>query len=111
MRALMVIPAIVLLLAALRGEAAPWSRAYINALADDAFASIERTAEGKVVRHLPHHDARGRLNLPHLCSALARIEQVRWRDWANREPAREHLLEHVTAQGGKRACAPGGIRK
>ncbi|HTU02482.1 MAG TPA: hypothetical protein VMG58_11725 [Candidatus Sulfotelmatobacter sp.] len=107
MRRLAVILGTVLLLAAAKAEAAQWSRAYIKALPDDAFASIERTPEGKVLRHLPHHNRSGRLDLPHLCSALARLDQVRWRDWANRESARQHLEEHRAAQGGKKVCAPG----
>lgn len=72
-----------------------WSRKYINSLPDSAFASIEYTSHGKKVRHLPHHDHTGKLDLPHLWSALARINQVKWIDPKNEAIAREHLEEHA----------------
>ncbi len=72
-----------------------WSRRYINSLPDSAFASIEYNSHGKKVRHLPHHDHRGKLDLPHLWSALARIKQVKWVDPRNEANARHHLEEHV----------------
>lgn len=76
-------------------KAERWSRRYINSLPDSAFASIEYTSEGKKVRHLPHHDHTGKLDLPHLWSALARINQVKWIDPKNEAIARHHLEEHV----------------
>lgn len=88
-------------------SAAQWSRRYINALPDDAFASVETTAEGKKVRHLPHHDADGHLDIPHLLSALARINQVKWFDPANEAPARRHLAEHLEAYRKERMAALG----
>ena len=76
-------------------RAARWSRRYINSLPDFAFASIEYSSDGKKVRHLPHHDHTGQLDLPHLWSALARIRQVKWIDPKNEAIARHHLEEHV----------------
>ena len=81
-------------------EAAQWTRQYIQRLPYSAFAAIETLASGKAVRHLPHHDARGALDVPHLCNALARLPQVKWRDPANAEIARQHLQEHVRQLGG-----------
>ncbi|HSB70285.1 MAG TPA: hypothetical protein VLT62_13215 [Candidatus Methylomirabilis sp.] len=75
-------------------EAAKWSRQYIRQLPDSAFAAIETTPDGKTLRHLPHHDAAGNLDLPHLRSALSRLDQVKWQDPAHAEAARRHLLEH-----------------
>lgn len=77
------------------GWAEEWSQKYINSLPDDAFASVEVTPEGKKIRHLPHHDHTGALDLPHLLNALARHSQVKWVDPANAGPAREHLQAHV----------------
>jgi hypothetical protein len=57
-------------------EAAKWTRKYIQRLPDSAFALIETSARGKPLRHLPHHDAQGTLDVPHLCNALARLPQV-----------------------------------
>jgi hypothetical protein len=80
-------------------EAAPWSRAYINALPDEAFAIVEERPDGSRARHLPHHDAQGRVDPAHLRNALSRWNQVRWADPANAERARQHLLEHLKAFG------------
>ena len=85
--------------------AAKWTGQYIRQLPDSAFAVIETTPEGKSVRHLPHHDAAGNLDIPHLCNALSRVEQVKWRDAANAKAARLHLREHLD-QIGQRSCRP-----
>lgn len=77
------------------GWAEEWSQKYINSLPDSAFASVEVTPEGKRVRHLPHHDHTGALDLPHLLNALARHSQVKWVDPANANPALEHLRAHI----------------
>ncbi len=86
-------------------HAAKWSRRYIRQLPDSAFAAIEFTPEGRKLRHLPHHDARGNLDGPHLCNALSRLSQVKWRDPANAEAASRHLREHLEQQGRK-LCRP-----
>lgn len=95
------------LLAAGAADAATWSRAYIGRLPDEAFASVEVTPAGKKVRHLPHHDAAGNLDVPHLLSALARWPQVKWVDPGNREAARAHLLEHLRQHRAERVAALG----
>jgi len=88
-------------------EAAKWSRRYINRLPDSSFAVIETTPEGKSLRHLPHHDARGNLDLRHLRSALSRLHQVKWRDPVNAEVARRHLREHLDRSRGAARRSPG----
>lgn len=75
-------------------NAEEWSGAYITALPDSAFAVIETTPHGKKVRHLPHHDRTGELDIPHLKSARARLGQVKWVDPANEAKARAHLEQH-----------------
>ena len=72
----------------------PWTRAYVDALPDEAFAAVHVRPDGTKARHLPHHDADGRLDFPHLRSALARLHMVRWDDPADAERARQHLLTH-----------------
>ena len=79
--------------------AEPWTRAYIAALPDAAFAVVHVRPDGTKSRHLPHHDAAGRLDLSHLRSALAHLGQVHWKDSADGERAREHLLAHQEAHG------------
>lgn len=86
-----------------QAEAATWSHAYIRQLPDSAFAVIEPTPEGRRLRRLPHHDATGALDLLHLCNALARLPQVKWRDPANAPVARQHLKDHLD-QVGPGAC-------
>ncbi len=86
-------------------EAAKWTRRYINRLPDSAFAVIETSAKGKPVRHLPHHDIQGALDVPHLCNAMSRLPQVKWRDPASAEIARQHLRQHVAELAGT-PCRP-----
>lgn len=86
-------------------SAEPWKRADVDALPDEAFAVVHVRPDGRRSRHLPHHDAEGRVDLPHLRSALARLDQVRWEDPADAEQARRHLLAHQAALGARRAQA------
>ena len=76
-------------------SAAQWSRRYINSLDDSAFAAIEITSEGKKMRHLPHHDHTGKLDVTHLLSALGRIHQVKWIDPRSKQAAEQHLRDHM----------------
>jgi len=64
-------------------QKAVWSAAYINKLPDSAFLHIEsggkKDAEGKTVprglRHFPYKDDQGKIDLPHLRNAIARLPQ------------------------------------
>lgn len=64
-------------------EKAAWDTATINNLPDGAFLFIEaggkKDADGKTVprskRHFPYKDSSGKIDLPHLRNALARIPQ------------------------------------
>lgn len=63
---------------------AVWSTAYVNDLPDSAFLYVEpggkKDGEGKTVprtlRHFPYKDASGKIDLPHLRNAIARIPQA-----------------------------------
>ena len=94
-----------LMFASPSADAARWNQQYIRRLPDSAFAAVETTPDGKSLRHLPHHDAHGTLDVPHLCNALVRIGQVKWHDRANAEAAGRHLAEHL-AEVGRKACRP-----
>ena len=72
-----------------------WSRGRISGLPDSAFAVVETSPEGRKVRHLPHHDETGAVDLAHLRAALARLSQVKWLDPANESVARSHLESHL----------------
>jgi hypothetical protein len=87
-------------------SARPWKPAEVRALPDEAFAVVHVWPDGTKSRHLPHHDADGRVDVPHLRSALARVGQVRWKDPADAERARQHLLSHEEALGLRRPAAP-----
>jgi hypothetical protein len=93
------------LLCASPAVGAKWDRAYIRRLPDSAFAVIEFTPRGRALRRLPHHDALGNLDVPHLCNAIARLGKVKWIHPVNAEIARLHLKEHL-AQAGTSACRP-----
>ena len=71
-----------------------WSRANISRLPDSAFAVVEAAPDGRKVRHLPHHDESGAVDLAHLRAARSRLGQVRWLDPASEAVARRHLEEH-----------------
>ena len=84
-----------------------WSRRYIGGLPDSAFAAVEITADGKKVRHLPHHNHLGEVDVSHLKSALGRIHQVKWIDPANFPKAKAHLEEHYRVYKQEKAKAHG----
>jgi hypothetical protein len=81
---------------------AEWTNEYINDLPDDAFAVIskggQRDDKGKTtpmaLRHLPHHDTKGNLSLPHLRNALARLKQAELSPEEQAE-AKRHLCVHA----------------
>lgn len=83
--------------AALPAAADPWTRAYVNSLPDSAFAAVETTPDGKKVRHLPHHDRSGRVDLAHVRNALSRLPQVHWTTPDEAAQARAHLKAHLKA--------------
>jgi hypothetical protein len=71
-----------------------WSKQYVQSLPDSAFAAIEFTKDGKKIRHLPHHNQEGEVDINHLKSALSRVHQVKWIDPANFAKAKGHLEQH-----------------
>ena len=86
----------------LDAERAEWDTAYVNNLPDSAFAAIEgggkKDDEGKTVprslRHYPHHDSGGKLDMPHLRAALSRIG-----DSSNYQGGKAHLAAHARSEG------------
>ena len=65
-------------------DKAKWTNAYMNDLPDSAFAYVEsggeKDEEGKTkprtLRHFPYKDKNGKVDLPHLRNALARVSQA-----------------------------------
>ena len=85
---------------------ATWTAAYVNNLPDSAFAVVlpggEKDEDGKTtprsLRKLPHHNADGAVDLPHLRNALSREPQTDMPEDAHRR-ARAHLARHARAEG------------
>ncbi len=101
------ITGIFLLLIVSPALAEKWSQRYIESLPDSAFAAIEITKDGKKIRHLPHHNYIGEIDIGHLKSALGRIHQVKWIDPANFSKAKDHLDQHYQVYKEERAKARG----
>jgi hypothetical protein len=87
-------------------KAAVWTQAYINDLPDDCFAVIEKggvkDSENKTkprsLRHLPFKDKSGKVDLPHLRNALARLSQTKLSPEL-KEKARKKLVEAAKDAG------------
>ena len=101
------IAVIFILFIVLPAWAEKWSQRYIDSLPDSAFAAIEIAKDGKKIRHLPHHNHVGEIDVPHLKSALGRIHQVKWTDPANFSKAKDHLDQHYQVYKQERAKARG----
>lgn len=91
-----VLPRVLLALGLMASVAAAeeWGHARVSRLPDSAFAVVERTADDRAFRHLPHHDETGAVDQAHLRAARARLAQVKWLDPANAAIATHHLEEH-----------------
>jgi len=87
-------------------QMAKWSVAFINDLPDSSFAYIKpggkKDEEGKTVprslRYLPYKDANGKIDLPHLRNALARLPQTNLTP-AEKAKARAVLVKAAKAAG------------
>ncbi|MGC8895670.1 MAG: hypothetical protein ACP5LB_02725 [Candidatus Bathyarchaeia archaeon] len=74
-----------------------WTRKYVNALPDSAFAIVYKE-NGKVIRKFPHHNADGTVDLPHLRNANARLPQSEI-PAAYKQQAMKHLATHKKKLG------------
>lgn len=87
---------------------AVWTTAYVNDLPDSAFLYVEaggdKDDEGKTVprslRHLPFKDKNGKIDLPHLRNALARLEGTKISDGvkAGIRKRAQRLLENARSE-------------
>ena len=71
-----------------------WSEAKIQSLPDSCFAIVEVEKNGIKVRHCPHHDINGELDIEQLIYVLGIFENETWLDLKNKELARGHLKKH-----------------
>jgi len=89
-------------------EGAVWTTAEVNNLPDTAFLLVspggEKDGEGKTVprslRHLPYRDKNGKVDLPHLRNALARIPQMKGVDESTKKRLTEHAQSLLEKEGG-----------
>lgn len=62
-------------------QAAVWTTQYINGLPNSSFAVVEKGYKAgespKGARHLPYKGSDGKVDLPHLRNALARMNQIK----------------------------------
>ena len=57
---------------------AVWTTKYVNSLPNSAFLYVEAGSDtNKSKRHLPYKDSSGKIDLPHLRNAIARIPQMK----------------------------------
>jgi hypothetical protein len=91
-----------------------WSTAYVNDLKNDAFLWVEPGEdddEGKRVprskRHFPYRDASGKVDLPHLRNAIARIPQADGLDAGKKAQLQARARRMLSAaESGKTADEP-----
>lgn len=76
---------------------ATWDAAYVNALPDSSFAYVAGSGDSKE-RHLPYKDKDGKVDLPHLRNALARLDQTQIPDAA--KAAAKKTLEAAAKTAG-----------
>jgi hypothetical protein len=89
-------------------ESAVWSTAFVNNLPDSAFLYVEnggkKDSEGKTtprsLRHLPVRDENGKIDLPHLRNALARIPQMN-ADETTKTRLTESARKLLSQEGGE----------
>jgi hypothetical protein len=97
--------------------AGEWSTSYINSLPDSSFALVvkgEKDEEGKTVpranRNLPYKDASGKVDLPHLRNAMARVTHTSLSS-AQQKQAHDTLLEAYKKVGlAHPACSVPGCQ-
>jgi hypothetical protein len=74
-----------------------WTRKYINALPDSAFAIVYKQND-KVIRKFPHHNKDGTIDLPHLRNANSRLPQSEI-PAEHKQQAMKHLATHKKKLG------------
>ena len=85
---------------------ATWSTAFINDLPDSSFLFIQpggkKDETGKTtprsLRHLPYKDSAGKVDLPHLRNALARLDQLKGVSTTTKNQLRERAEKILAAE-------------
>ena len=70
-----------------------WPDIKIRLLSDESFAVVE-VATGKKLRHCPHHDLNGELDMEQVIFCLGTLEKKTWLYPENKAVSRKHLEKH-----------------
>jgi Mu-like prophage I protein len=91
---------------------AVWTTAYVNDLPNSAFLYVEpgsKDSEGKTVprskRHLPYKSKEGKIDLPHLRNAIARIPQMKGISAELKARLQARARKLLSSAGGKPAMS------
>ncbi len=71
-----------------------WSEFEIMKLPDFSFALVEIGEDGAKLKHCPHHDVNGKLDIEQLIYVLGTFELETWYKRKNKKEARKHLEDH-----------------
>ncbi|MFC1812247.1 ComEA family DNA-binding protein [Thermodesulfobacteriota bacterium] len=70
-----------------------WPDIKIRLLSNESFAVVE-VATGKTMRHCPHHDLNGKLDMEQVIFCLGTLEKETWLYPENKAVVRTHLEKH-----------------
>ena len=70
-----------------------WDTIKVQRLPDTSFAVIEYDG-GKRVRHCPHHELNGHLDVEQLIFVLGTLDRIPWINETSRDAANKHLQKH-----------------
>jgi len=71
-----------------------WSDLRVRLLPDESFAKVEHIDGGKKIKHCPHHDNSGDLDIEQLIFVVGTFENEKWQETKNKRLARKHLQNH-----------------
>lgn len=70
-----------------------WPDIKIRLLSDESFAVVEAST-GKKLRHCPHHDLNGELDMEQVIFCIGTLEKETWLYPENKAVARKHIEKH-----------------
>ena len=85
-----------------------WPEIKTRLLPDGSFATVEMDM-GEKIRHCPHHDINGKLDVEQMIFVLGTLEKENWLHSRNEAVARKHLENHYTTF--KKVIKKRGIQK
>jgi len=77
-----------------RGYCETWTDVTIRLLGDSSFAMVELDENGNRIKHCPHHDINGVLDMNQVIYCLGTLEMESWLSPDSRKAAQKHLMKH-----------------